>query len=92
MCNGVSQHFFARANGLTPTEARVTGELCRAKDVSEAAETLHISVSTARTHVKNILHKTGEQNLRALLLRLGMLPPVSSRVELASRSLPQPES
>lgn len=90
LCNGVSRHFFARANGLTTTEARLTGALCRSNDVAEAAENLHISVSTARTHVKNILHKTGAHNLRALLLRLGMLPPVSSRLELASRNLPPP--
>lgn len=85
VCNGISQRFFAEANGLTATEERLTGELCRVPDVADAAGTLDISISTARTHIKRILHKTGAPNLRALLLRLGMLPPISSSVELVSR-------
>jgi len=85
VCNGISQHFFALANGLTATEERMTGELCRVPDVADAADSLDITISTARTHIKSILHKTGAPNLRALLLRLGMLPPISSSVELVSR-------
>jgi DNA-binding CsgD family transcriptional regulator/PAS domain-containing protein len=58
--------------GLTPAEAALVVELMRGLRVEEAAETLHISVNTARTQLKRALAKTGTgRQLELLRLALG---------------------
>jgi len=87
LSSGTSAHFFARSRGLTATEERLMQALCESVDVEEAASALGMRVNTARTHVRSILQKTGERSLRSLLRKIGMLPPVSSRLEVLSESL-----
>jgi DNA-binding CsgD family transcriptional regulator len=58
--------------GLTPAEAVVASALAEGKSVGEIGAALGVSLNTARTHVKNILAKTGtsrQSQLVALLLR-----------------------
>jgi len=58
--------------GLTPAEAALVVELMRGLRVEEAAETLQISVNTARTQLKRALAKTGTgRQLELLRLALG---------------------
>ncbi|MBL8383128.1 MAG: helix-turn-helix transcriptional regulator [Burkholderiales bacterium] len=81
--NGLALYFFAQAYRLTRTEHAVLGELGEGLSVVEAARALDSSVHTLRTHVRNILAKTGVPNLRGLVRRIGMLPPVGARFAVA---------
>ena len=78
--SGLGLYFFAQAYRLTRCEQRVLAALCDGLTVVDVAARLGCAVNTARTHVRNLLIKTGQQSLRALAGRIGMLPPVASRV------------
>lgn len=80
---GLGLYFFAQAYHLTRSEQSVLTELSDGSSVIDAAGRLGTSVHTSRTHVRNILQKTGQQNLRALIRRVGMLPPVGARFAIA---------
>ena len=80
---GLGLYFFAQAYRLTRSEQSVLTELSDGSSVIDAAGRLGTSVHTSRTHVRNILQKTGQQNLRALIRRVGMLPPVGARFAIA---------
>jgi DNA-binding CsgD family transcriptional regulator/PAS domain-containing protein len=65
---------------LTPAETRMFEQLATGATVAEAAETLAIAKTTARTHLSRILSKTGvtrQTDLVALIHRLS--PPVKRR-------------
>jgi DNA-binding CsgD family transcriptional regulator len=55
----VNLRWLQRFYGLTPTESRLAREIAAGRNVNEAAETLGISVGTARVHLKHIFDKTG---------------------------------
>lgn len=52
---------------LTPAEARVTGLLVLGKSLEEIAESLDVSLTTVRTHLRNVLSKTGTNRQGALI-------------------------
>jgi DNA-binding CsgD family transcriptional regulator len=57
---------------LTRTESRVAASLAAGESMEDIAEHLHISISTARTHLKRIFDKTGtgrQGELISMLLR-----------------------
>ncbi len=86
--SGLGLYFFARAHNLTHAEERLLTLLCEGGGVPAAAELAGCTVNTARTHVRGLLKKTGQPTLRALVGRVGNLPPVGARVS----SKPDPES
>lgn len=55
---------------LTPAESRVVSQLIINPDVEVASETLHISVSTLRTHLKHIYRKTETKDKTELIHRI----------------------
>lgn len=55
---------------LTPAESRVVSQLIDNPDVEFASETLHISISTIRTHLKHIYRKTDTNNQSALFHKI----------------------
>ena len=57
----------AKLFGLTLAERRLVSRLILGDDLREAAETLHISLHTARTQLKAIFNKTGRRTQAALL-------------------------
>jgi DNA-binding CsgD family transcriptional regulator len=57
----------ARLFGLTSAEQRLIGQLVAGNDLREVASSLHISLHTARTHLKAIFGKTGLRSQSALL-------------------------
>ena len=61
---------------LTPAESRVVSKLLDDPDVESAAEALHISVSTVRTHLKHIYRKT-ETNRQSALFHKIVTGPVA---------------
>jgi DNA-binding CsgD family transcriptional regulator len=68
--------FFARSQGLTPTEEQVLTLLCRSMSTPEIATELKIAVSTVRSHVRSLCIKTGSKGSRELVNRVATLPPV----------------
>ena len=68
--------FFARSQGLTPTEEQVLTLLCRTMSTPDIAVELKIAVSTVRSHVRSLCIKTGSKGSRELVSRVATLPPV----------------
>ena len=55
---------------LTPAESRVVSQLLDNPDIETTAESLHISVSTVRTHLKHIYRKTKTNRQSALFHKI----------------------
>jgi DNA-binding CsgD family transcriptional regulator/PAS domain-containing protein len=73
--------------GLTRTEAHLATLLASGKKLQEVADTLHISLNTAKTHLKNIFSKTGtcrQAELMQLCLTVlsGITPPSFQQQEI----------
>ncbi len=64
-----------RLYGLTPAEAKLAALLAHGKSVTEAAEELHVTQNTARTHLKHIFQKTGVKR-QSELVKLILNSPV----------------
>ena len=64
-----------RLYGLTPAEAKLAALLAHGKSVTEAADELHITQNTARTHLKHIFQKTGVKR-QSELVKLILNSPV----------------
>jgi DNA-binding CsgD family transcriptional regulator/PAS domain-containing protein len=62
-----SPEVLRRLYGFTPAESRMAARLLEGESVEEAAEDLHVSVNTARTHVKSMFDKTDTHRHRELL-------------------------
>jgi len=62
--------------GLTPAEARIADLLLGGLEVREVAETLRITLETARSHVKRVLAKTGARRQSDLVRMMLRLPVV----------------
>lgn len=62
-----SPEVLSRLYGFTPAEARLAEKLLEGESVEEAAEELHVTVNTARTHVKRLFDKTETHRHRELL-------------------------
>lgn len=77
--NQLTLHYFAVQHGLTRAEQRLLSVLRSGASVKEAAEEIGCTANTARTHIRHLLEKTEQANLRALISRLARLPPL--RVE-----------
>jgi DNA-binding CsgD family transcriptional regulator len=57
----------AQTYGLTKAEMRLLDAILKGKGIGQAAETVNISVETARTHIKRILSKTGTSRQTELM-------------------------
>jgi DNA-binding CsgD family transcriptional regulator len=76
MVGGVS-HQRLRGYGLTGAEARLCQALIRTGSLNDAADELHISPSTARSHLKNVFAKLGVTSQVQLVMRLAAAQPGS---------------
>ena len=54
---------------MTPAEAALALEILTGRGLQEASRRLHITLSTARTHLAHIFHKTNTRS-QAQLVRL----------------------
>jgi DNA-binding CsgD family transcriptional regulator len=75
----IPAELFVRRYGITAAECRVLLLIVQGMTLTEAAESLGISVATAKTHLSRLFHKTGTQR-QAELVRLAMsaLAPAST--------------
>jgi len=66
---------FASANGLSPRESELFGQLATGCDTSELARRMSLSEHTVQDHLKSIFAKTSTRNRRSLLANaLGTSP------------------
>ena len=64
--------------GLTEAEARLCYSLYNTKSLSETAEQLDVSVSTAKTHLLNTFRKLGINSQAELMKYLAHMPKLSA--------------
>lgn len=76
VCEQLSIHWFARSHELTPAESAVLEHLCTGQDPTDIAEQLGVAISTVRTQVSSIRQKTGASNIRELVRKVAVLPPL----------------
>jgi len=76
----VSPEIIARLFGLTASEARLASALSRGDSMEEAAEAMGVTVSTARTYLKQVFSKTGTGR-QADLIRMILTSPALVRTE-----------
>lgn len=77
MADTLAVGYFARLNGLTPTEESVLLALCRGAKPTEIAVAQGVAISTVRTHVNAIRLKTGAGSIREVTQQVAMLPPLA---------------
>ena len=82
-CAGLTVDFFAHTHGLTSAEARVLHALCGGMRQKEVARQFDVAVSTVRTQISSIRHKTQTASIRDLVERVSTLPPMASRMRSA---------
>ena len=63
--------------GLTDSEARLCESLYETKNLSESAEQLNVSLSTAKTHLLNTFRKLGINSQAELMRYLAHMPKMS---------------
>ncbi|UUX95777.1 helix-turn-helix transcriptional regulator [Aquabacterium sp. J223] len=68
--------WFARCNGLTPSETRVLTMLCSGLSPHDIAKQNGVAVSTIRTQVASIRTKTATRSMRDLVAKVAALPPM----------------
>jgi DNA-binding CsgD family transcriptional regulator len=66
--------------GLTPAEARLCESIYATKNLSETAENLNVSVSTAKTHLLNTFRKLNVNSQAELMRYLAHMPKHSMRI------------
>jgi DNA-binding CsgD family transcriptional regulator len=73
--------FFARSQGLTNAEVRVLRALCGGAKPKEIASRCDVAISTVRSHIFSIRSKTQTANIRQLVARVAVLPPITSAMK-----------
>ncbi len=82
VCEALSFCLFARLHQLSPAETRVLQAVCDGHTAEQMAQAHGVAVSTVRTQVQQIRHKTGNASLRDLVRRVASLPPVVAQAKL----------
>jgi DNA-binding CsgD family transcriptional regulator len=72
---------FARQHGLTEAEAAVLEALAAGDTPGEIAQRKGVCLSTVRTQINQVRHKTGARSIRALVERVAALPPMMAVVQ-----------
>lgn len=78
LCERLSVQWFAQSHGLTRAETRVLDAVCRGLSPTEVARAYDIGVATVRTQLTSIRAKTGAADIRSLVQRVALLPPMVS--------------
>ena len=76
VCESLSALGFARSDHLTSAETRVLVALCGGVSPVLVAQQSGVALSTVRSQIGSIRAKTGAENIRALVRKVAVLPPV----------------
>lgn len=69
----IDSGLIAELFSLTPAESTIAALVTQGKRISEIAETLNISIHTARCHLKHVFSKTGTERQAELANQIGSL-------------------
>lgn len=76
LCEPEALAAYGGLHGLTRTELAVLQALVTGQSAEQIAAARGVAEATIRTHIKNMLHKTGYRSLRQLQAQLAKLPPI----------------
>jgi DNA-binding CsgD family transcriptional regulator len=77
VCDATTVTLFARERGLTSAEGQVLAQLCRGLRPQQIATSHGVQVSTVRTQLRAIRHKTASDSVRELVHKVSILPPLA---------------
>ncbi len=77
MCDTTTVTLFARESGLTSAEGQVLAQVCKGLRPAQIATHQGVQVSTVRTQLRAIRHKTASDSMRELVRKVSTLPPVA---------------
>lgn len=78
---------FARCHGLSAAEARIVHGLCNGQAPGELAEQAGVKISTVRTQISSIRHKTSATDITTLVRLVAALPPMASVLRAGSMTM-----
>ena len=87
VCAPLSTDFFARSHGLTLAETTVLKRLGDGARPAVIATELSVAISTVRSHISSIRHKTQSPSIADLLRKLTVLPPILSALNRSSLAM-----
>ncbi len=87
VCAPLSTDFFARSHGLTLAETTVLKRLGDGARPALIAAELSVAISTVRSHISSIRHKTQSPSIADLLRKLTVLPPILSALNRSSLAM-----
>ncbi len=82
MCDTTTVTLFARERGLTNAEGQVLAQICKGLRPQQIATRQGVQVSTVRTQLRAIRHKTASDSVRELVEKVSVLPPISLNIAL----------
>ena len=77
MCDTTMVTLFARESGLTSAEGQVLAQVCKGLRPAQIATHQGVQVSTVRTQLRAIRHKTASDSMRELMQKVSTLPPLA---------------
>ena len=77
LCDGSTVTLFARERGLTSMEGQVLASVCRGLRPNQIASQHGVQISTVRTQLRSIRHKTQTDTIRDLVQQVSVLPPMA---------------
>lgn len=77
MCDATTVTLFARERGLTSAEGQVLAQICKGLRPQQIATCHGVQVSTVRTQLRSIRHKTASDSVRELVQKVSILPPLA---------------
>lgn len=77
LCDGSTITLFARERGLTSMEGQVLASVCRGLRPNQIASQHGVQISTVRTQLRSIRHKTQTDTIRELVQQVSVLPPMA---------------
>ena len=77
MCDTTMVTLFARESGLTSAEGQVLAHVCKGLRPAQIAAHQGVQVSTVRTQLRAIRHKTASDSMRDLVRKVSTLPPLA---------------
>lgn len=77
LCDASTLALFARSCDLTAAESNVLAAVCEGKRPHEVAQQHGVQVSTVRSQLLSIRHKTRSGSIRELVQTVSLLPPMA---------------
>lgn len=82
LCEPLSSQGYAQRHGLTLAEAAVLSALSEGQQPAQIARRHGVALSTVRSQIQAIRHKTGARRIQDLVSRVAVLPPLRGALQL----------